>query len=63
MNIVTASTIAMDETCKEKVIKVFNLSLLIFNMFVGSQKVEQQQKSIETFTKLVTERNIIFKLL
>lgn len=38
--LVKACTIAIDLTCKEKVIKVLNVSLMLLNMLITSPKVE-----------------------
>lgn len=57
-----ASTIAVDLTCKEKVIKVFNLSLQLLNLLTTSPKVEQQG-IVDSFKNVIIERNIVAKLL
>jgi hypothetical protein len=38
---VKACTIAIDLTCKEKVIKVFTLSLQLLNLIITSAKIEE----------------------
>ena len=57
-----AITIAIDVTCKEKVIKVLNLSLQLLNLMISSAKLEQST-AVETFKNVFIERNIVLKLL
>jgi len=59
---VKAITIAIDLTCKEKVIKVLNVSLQVLNLLISSAKIEQSN-AIEIFKKVFIERNIVLKLL
>ena len=60
--LIKACTIAIDITCKEKVIKVLNISLQLLNLLTTSGKVEQTS-AIETFKNTFIERNIVTKLL
>ena len=61
-DLVKACTIAIDSTCKEKVIKVLNISLQLLNLLITSAKLEQS-KAIEVFKNTFIERNIVTKLL
>ena len=49
-------------TCKEKVIKVFTVSLQLLNMLISCQKIEKQGSS-EVLKNAIVERNIVLKLL
>lgn len=60
---IKACTIAIDLTCKEKVIKVFTLSLQLLNLLITSSKIEEQKGVIEGFKNIFTSRNIVLKLL
>lgn len=60
--LVKACTVAIDITCREKVIKVLNISLQLLNLLTTSGKVEQSN-AIETFKNTFIERNIVTKLL
>lgn len=60
---VRACTIAVDLTCKEKVIKVFNLCLQLLTLLITSAKVEQSPQAIDMFKRVFTERSITLKLL
>ena len=59
---VKACTVVIDITCKEKVIKVLNISLQLLNMLISSAKIEQS-RSVEIFKNVFIERNIVLKLL
>ena len=59
---IRASTLAVDATSKEKVIKVFNISLQLMNLLVSSSKLEEMGE-IENIKKIIIEKNIISKLL
>ena len=54
---------AVDLTCKEKVIKVFNLCLSLLTLLITSARVEQNPQAIEVFKRVFTERSITLKLL
>ena len=60
---VRACAVAVDMTCKEKVIKVFNLCLQLFTLLITSAKVEQSAQAIDNFKRVFTERSITLKLL
>lgn len=60
---VKACAVAVDLTCKEKVIKVFNLCLQLLTMLITSAKVEQSAPAIDMFKRVFTERSITLKLL
>lgn len=60
---VRACTISVDLTCKEKVIKVFNLCLQLLTLLITSPKIEQSATAIETFKRVFTDRSITLKLL
>lgn len=60
---VKACAIAVDLTCKEKVIKVFNQCLQLLTILITSAKVEQSSLAIDTFKRVFTERCITLKLL
>jgi len=55
------ATSAVSSTCREKVIKVFNVALSLFNLIVSSTQVERG--GVETLKKGVTERDIVLRLL
>lgn len=60
---VKACTVAIDLTCKEKVIKVFTLSLQLLNLMITSAKIEEHSGAIECFKNVAMQRNIVLKLL
>lgn len=60
---VRACSVAVDLTCREKVIKIFNLCLQLLTLLITSAKVEQSPQAIDTFKRVFTERNITLKLL
>ena len=49
-------------TCKEKVIKVFSISLQLLNLLTGSAKIEKSNKT-DLLKNLIVEKNIVLKLL
>mgnify|MGYP003316051896 CR=1 FL=1 len=53
---------AVSLTCKEKVIKVFTVSLQLMNLVVSSQKVEKEGAS-EVLKNTIVEKNVVLKLL
>lgn len=53
---------AVSLTCKEKVIKVFTISLQLLNLLISAQKIEKSGCS-EVFKNALVERNIVLKLL
>ena len=61
--IVDATMAAVSTTCREKVIKVFNISLQLFNMIVQSSKVEKDFAAFNKVQKSLTDEQIVAKLL
>ena len=57
-----ACTSAVAQTCREKVIKVFSISLQLLNLLIGSTKVEQLGGS-QAMKDTIVEKNIVLKLL
>lgn len=57
-----ACVAAVSLTCKEKVIKVFTVSLQLLNLLISSQKIEKSGSS-EIMKNAIVERNIVLKLL
>ena len=47
--VVEACTAAVGQTCREKVIKVFNVSLHLFSLMISSSKIDQDPPSIAMF--------------
>ena len=60
---VRACTVAVDLTCKEKVVKVFNICLQLLTLLITSARVEANPQAIEVFKRVFTERSITLKLL
>ena len=56
IDIIKASTAAVRETCQDKVLKVFNASLQLFNLFVSSAKLEQ-------FLRFIADAELVPKFL
>ena len=56
---IKACTIAIDLTCREKVIKVFNYSLQLMSLIISSSNLEQNMDAIESFKYVCRERKII----
>ena len=63
IGIVEAATCTVAVTCREKVMKVFNSSLSLFNILVSSTKIQQDPQTINTFKDTATREEIIPKLL
>ena len=61
-DLVRASVAAISITCKEKVIKVFSVSLQLLNLLVSSTKIEKTDAA-EVFKNCIIEKNIVLKLL
>lgn len=59
---VKAATNAVGQTCKEKVIKVFQVSLQLFSFMISSQKVEKNGL-VSVLKNQIVEKNIVLKLL
>ena len=53
---------AVSLTCKEKVIKVFTVSLQLMNLLVSSQKIEKEGAA-EVLKNTIVEKNVVLKLL
>lgn len=53
---------AISLTCKEKVIKVFSISLQLLNLIVGSMRLEKTL-SPDLLKNQIVERNVVLKLL
>jgi len=49
-------------TCKEKVIKVFSISLQLLNLLISSTKIEKSNVS-DVLKNSIVEKNIVLKLL
>ena len=60
--LVRACVAAVSLTIKEKVIKVFTISLQLLNMLISCQKIEKQG-SWDVLKNSIVERNIVLKLL
>lgn len=60
--LIDASTIAVGLTSRDKVIKVFMLSLQLLNLLISSQKIEKQGKT-SVFKNKVIEHNLVLKYL
>ena len=61
--IVEAATCTVSVTCREKVMKVFNSSLALFNVLVSSTKIQQDPQTINMFVDTLRREEIIAKLL
>lgn len=57
-----ACAMAVGSTCKEKVIKVFTISLQLLNLLVSSTKIEKSGAT-QALRNTIVERNVVFKLL
>ena len=60
--LVKASVNAIGLTCREKVIKVFQVSLSVLNTLVNSSKVEKAGL-MSLLKNCIVERNVVLKLL
>jgi hypothetical protein len=61
-DIVKASAAAVSLTSREKVIKVFSVSLQLLNLMISSQKVERSGQT-DVLRNTIVEKNIVLKLL
>ena len=52
----------VSQTCREKVIKVFSISLQLLNMLISSQSIEKAG-AMEQIKNSIIEKNIVLKLL
>jgi len=60
---VDAAMAAVSATCREKVIKVFNISLQLFNMVVQSSRVEKDFAAMAKVKSCLKKESIISKFL
>ena len=58
----SAAASAVSLTCKEKVIKVFSISLQLLNLLISSAKIEKSG-STEVLRNTIVEKNVVLKLL
>ena len=61
--VVEACTCAIGQTCREKVMKVFNVSIHLFNLIISSSKIDQDMESISIFLTSISDEEIVEKLL
>ena len=61
--VVEAATCAVGVTCREKVMKVFNVSLQLFNILVSSAKIQQDPNAVAVFKDTMMKECIVPKLL
>ena len=57
-----ACTSAVAQTCREKVIKVFSVSLQLLNIMISSTKIEKLGGSV-ALKDTIVEKNVVLKLL
>jgi len=62
-SLVKACVAALDLTCKEKVIKVLTVALMLFNLLITSPKLEQNAEAMEAFKKAFVDRNVAMKMI
>jgi len=63
VEVVEACSAAVGQTAREKVMKVFNVSLHMLNLMISSSKVDQDPASIAMFLQMITEEEVVPKLL
>jgi len=63
VGMVEASTLAVSICCREKVIKVFNVALALFNHMVSSSKIDQDNTLFNKFFQTIEKEDIVTKLL
>ena len=63
VEVVEACSAAVGQTCREKVIKVFNVSLHMLNLMISSSKIDGDPASIAMFLQMITEEEVVPKLL
>lgn len=63
VEVVEACSAAVGQTCREKVIKVFNVSLHMLNLMISSSKIDGDAASIAMFLQMITEEEVVPKLL
>jgi hypothetical protein len=54
---------AVGLTCRDKVIKVFNVSLQLFNMVVQSSRVERDVAAVNKLRSILTKEALVYKFL
>ena len=62
-DVVESCTAAVGQTCREKVIKVFNCSLHMFNLMISSSKIDQDPAAIAMFRQMMVQEEVISRLL
>ena len=50
---------AVSATCRDKIIKVFNLSLQLFNLVIQSTRVEKDFNAIQALTSTMRDELLI----
>ena len=63
IELVQAAVATVSVTCREKVMKVFNISLQLFHSLITSSKIDQDPKAISVFIQLLQTEEIVRKLL
>ena len=63
IELIEAATAAVGITCCEKVIKVFNVALALFNLMVSSSKIDQDTTAMRKFFQAIEKENVVPKLL
>lgn len=61
--IVDGALAAVSLTCRDKIIKVFNLSLQLFNIVIQSTRVERDPNAVQALCKAMKEELLIQKFL
>ena len=56
--VVMACMAAVGHTCREKVQKVFNVSLHMLSLMISSSKIEASEEAMAIFRSCLTEENI-----
>ncbi len=60
---VEACTAIVGQTAREKVMKVFNAMLHMFNLMISSSKIDQDPNAIAMFRKLLAQEEVVPGLL
>ena len=60
---VDGTLMAIGLTCRDKVIKVFNLSLQLFNMVLQSSRVERDVAAVNKVRSVLKKENLVTKFL
>jgi len=61
--VVEACTAAVGQMAREKVMKVFNAMLHMFNLIISSSKIDQDPASIAIFRQMIVQEEVIPRLL